>query len=101
MREVGPLNPGATYYATLQKGNLLILLLGKELETLTSTSTSTCHTGTLNVATVSVNVTAPPGKGGGGSLGLLGILALAGLALWGPVFRSERRAKPAILAMRN
>jgi len=56
---------------------------------------------TSNVATVSVNVTAPPGKGGGGSLGLLGILALAGLALWGPVFRSERRAKPAILAMRN
>ena len=48
---------------------------------------------TSNVATVSVNVTAPPGKGGGGSLSLLGILALAGLALWDGVFRSERRAK--------
>jgi hypothetical protein len=36
----------------------------------------------------------------GGSLSLLGILALAGLALWGRVFCSERRAKPAILAMR-
>jgi len=43
---------------------------------------------TSNVATVSLNVTAPPSKGGGGSLGLLGILALAGLALWGRVFRS-------------
>jgi hypothetical protein len=56
---------------------------------------------TSNVATVSVNVTAPPSKGGGGSLSLLGILALAGLALWGRVFRSERRANPAILAMRD
>jgi hypothetical protein len=46
---------------------------------------------TSNVATVSVNVTAPPpSKGGGGSLSLLGILALAGLALWSRVFRSER-----------
>jgi hypothetical protein len=56
---------------------------------------------TSNVATVSVNVTAPPSKGGGGSLSLLVILALAGLALWGRVFRSERRANPAILAMRD
>jgi hypothetical protein len=41
-----------------------------------------------NAATVSVNVTAPPSKGGGGSLSLLGILALAGLALWGRVFHN-------------
>jgi hypothetical protein len=54
-----------------------------------------------NVATVSVNVMAPPSKGGGGSLSLLSILALAGLALRGRLFRSERRAKPAILVMRN
>jgi uncharacterized protein (DUF2141 family) len=56
---------------------------------------------TSNVATVSANVMPPPSKGGGGSLSLLGILALAGLALWDRVFRSERRAKPAILAMRD
>jgi hypothetical protein len=45
---------------------------------------------TSNVATVSMNVTAPPSHGGGGSLSLLGILALAGLTLWGRVFRAER-----------
>ncbi len=56
---------------------------------------------TSNFATVSMNVTAAPSKGGGGSLSLLGILALAGLTLWGRVFRSERRAKPAILVMRE
>jgi Bacterial Ig domain/FG-GAP-like repeat len=43
-----------------------------------------------NVATVSVNVTALPSKGGGGSLSLLGILALAGLTLWDRMFRSQR-----------
>jgi hypothetical protein len=56
---------------------------------------------TSNVVTVSVNVTAVPSKGGGGSLSLLGILALAGLALWGRVFRSEPGGKPTILAMRD
>ncbi len=56
---------------------------------------------TSSVATVSVNVTAPPSKGGGGSLSFLDILALAGLALWGRMLHSERRAKPAILAMKD
>jgi hypothetical protein len=45
---------------------------------------------TSNVATVSINVTAPPSKGGGGSLSWLGIVALAGLTLWGRVFRWMR-----------
>ena len=53
---------------------------------------------TSNLATVSINVTAPPSKGGGGSMSLLGILALAGLALWGRVFRPEQRAKPLIIS---
>jgi hypothetical protein len=44
---------------------------------------------TSNVATVSVNVTAPPSKGGGGSLSWLGILALAGMTLWSRVVRSK------------
>jgi len=45
---------------------------------------------TSNVATVSVNVTAPPSKGGGGSLSWLGILALAGMTLWSRVVRSNQ-----------
>jgi Bacterial Ig domain/FG-GAP-like repeat len=51
---------------------------------------------TSNVATVSVNVTAPPpSKGGGGSLSWLGILALAAMTLWARVFRSKQ--DPAIV----
>jgi hypothetical protein len=38
-----------------------------------------------NVATVSMNVTAPPSSGGGGSLSLLEVLALVGLTLIGQV----------------
>jgi hypothetical protein len=38
-----------------------------------------------NVATVSMNVTAPPSSGGGGSLSLLEVLALVGLTLVRPV----------------
>ncbi len=38
---------------------------------------------TSNVATVSMNVTAPPSSGGGGSLSLLDILVLVGLTLMG------------------
>jgi hypothetical protein len=56
---------------------------------------------TSNVATVSMNVTAPPSKGGGGSLSLFGILALAVLAFWNRMYLSERTAKPAILAIRD
>jgi Bacterial Ig domain/FG-GAP repeat len=45
---------------------------------------------TSNVATVSIEVTAPPSSGGGGgSLSLLDIAALVGFALMGSVFRTR------------